>query len=60
MAALDAVRTTVACQDAKALRDTLSRVLPVRGAVVKRREVFLVGHTRVHLTDITGVLAERA
>src|SRR5712691_5106485 len=43
------VYTRCACQNAKALCTTLSRVLPVRGAVAKRREVFLVGQTRVHL-----------
>ncbi len=49
------VYTRYACQNAKALCETLSRVLPVRGAVVKRREVFLVGQTRVHLDEVEGL-----
>ena len=40
------------CADADALCDALSRALPVRGRVVKRRELFLVGRTRVHLDDV--------
>lgn len=46
------VYTRYACQNPKALSDALRRVLPVRGAVVKRREVFLVGRTRVHLDEV--------
>ena len=46
------VYTRYGCENAKALADTLSRVLPVRGVVTKRREVFLVGSTRVHLDDV--------
>lgn len=42
----------VACRDARELVSALSRVLPVRGTVVKRREVFLVGRTRVHLDQV--------
>jgi len=38
--------------DADALCDALSRALPVRGRVVKRRELFLVGRTRVHLDEV--------
>ncbi len=44
-----------ACQNARALVETLGRVLPVRGVVVKRREVFLVGRTRVHLDQVEGL-----
>ena len=40
------------CADAKALCAALSQVLPVRGRVVKRRELFLVGRTRVHLDEV--------
>jgi predicted adenylyl cyclase CyaB len=42
----------VACPDARALADTLAAVLPIRGKVVKRREVLLVGRTRVHLDQV--------
>jgi predicted adenylyl cyclase CyaB len=38
--------------DARALCHALSQVLPVRGRVVKRRELFLVGRTRVHLDQV--------
>jgi adenylate cyclase class IV/ribosomal protein S18 acetylase RimI-like enzyme len=33
----------------------LGRVLPVRGTVVKEREVFLIGRTRVHLDRVEGL-----
>jgi predicted adenylyl cyclase CyaB len=49
------VYTRCACQNAKALADTLSRVLPIRGIVAKRREVFLVSRTRVHLDEVDGL-----
>jgi adenylate cyclase class IV len=39
----------VECHDATALSEALARALPVRGVVVKRREVFLAGRTRIHL-----------
>jgi adenylate cyclase class IV len=42
----------VACPDARGLVDTLAAALPVRGHVVKRREVLLVGRTRVHLDEV--------
>jgi predicted adenylyl cyclase CyaB len=42
----------VECHDAAALCDAMARVLPVRGVVVKRREVFLVGRTRIHLDRV--------
>ena len=48
----ESVYTRVACQDARTLAQALSRVLPVRGVVVKRREVFWVGRTRVHLDRV--------
>jgi adenylate cyclase class IV len=44
-----------ACPNARTLCETLSRVLPVRGIVAKRREVVLVGRTRVHLDDVEGL-----
>ena len=44
--------TRVECDDAAALCDAMARVLPVRGVVVKRREVFLVGRTRIHLDRV--------
>ena len=48
----ESVYTRVVCQDAPALVGALSRVLVVRGDVTKRREVFLVGRTRVHLDQV--------
>jgi adenylate cyclase class IV len=48
----ESVYTRVPCQDAPALVGALSSVLVVRGVVVKRREVFLVGRTRVHLDQV--------
>lgn len=44
--------TRVACPDAEALGRALGRVLPGRGTVVKRREVLLVGRTRIHLDQV--------
>jgi predicted adenylyl cyclase CyaB len=44
--------TVVSCADANALCAVLSRLLAVRGRVVKRRELFLVGRTRVHLDEV--------
>jgi len=41
-----------ACPDARALVRTLTAVLHTRGTVVKRREVVLVGRTRVHLDEV--------
>jgi adenylate cyclase class IV len=41
-----------ACPNARALAHTLGAVLPARGTVVKRREVVLVGRTRVHLDEV--------
>ena len=41
--------TVVPIDDARALCEALGRALAVRGRVVKRRELFLVGRTRVHL-----------
>lgn len=51
----ESVYTRCACQNAHVLAETLSGVLPVRGAVTKRREVFLVGRTRIHLDEVEGL-----
>jgi predicted adenylyl cyclase CyaB len=45
----------VPCKSAHDLTRALDKVLPVRGKVSKRREVFLIGRTRVHL-DIVETL----
>ncbi|MCH9651980.1 MAG: class IV adenylate cyclase [Deltaproteobacteria bacterium] len=45
----------VACADPAAVERTLSLALGVRGVVEKRREVFLVGQTRVHLDEVVGL-----
>jgi adenylate cyclase class IV len=47
--------TRVGCRDARALAEALARVLPVRGVVVKRRELFLVGRTRIHLDRVENL-----
>ena len=44
----ESVYVRLRCENAKALSATLGRALPIRGTVAKRREVFLVGPTRVH------------
>ena len=41
-----------ACADAHALCDALACALAVRGRVVKRRELYMVGRTRVHLDEV--------
>ena len=43
------------CANARALTLTLGRVLPSRGSVVKQREVFLIGRTRVHLDHVESL-----
>ncbi len=40
------------CADARAATGALAAVLPVRGVIRKRREVFLMGRTRIHLDDV--------
>jgi len=40
------------CDSAATLLEALVAVLPVRGTVKKRREVFWVGRTRVHLDQV--------
>ena len=44
--------TRIECREAAALIHALKRVLALRGVVVKRREVFLVGRTRIHLDQV--------
>jgi adenylate cyclase class IV len=43
------------CENAQALSETLGKVLPVRGIVLKMREVFLVGRTRIHLDRVQNL-----
>ena len=40
------------CPDAREMEAVLTRALGVRGVVEKRRELFMVGRTRVHLDDV--------
>jgi predicted adenylyl cyclase CyaB len=47
--------TRVACADADRLVRALAAALPIRGVVTKRREVFLIGRTRVHLDDVDSL-----
>jgi adenylate cyclase class IV len=47
--------TRVSCQNAKMLSQALRSVLPVRGVVVKRREVIVVGRTRIHLDEVSNL-----
>jgi adenylate cyclase class IV len=49
------VYTRYPCNDARALCDTLSRVLPVHGVVRKEREVAIIGQTRVHFDTVEGL-----
>jgi adenylate cyclase class IV len=51
----ESVYTRYACGDAMKLSATLALALTVRGAVVKRRELFLIGRTRVHLDEVEGL-----
>jgi adenylate cyclase class IV len=44
--------TRAECRDAAALCEALARVLPVRGVVTKRRELFTAGRTRIHLDRV--------
>src|SRR5882724_7475804 len=44
-----------ACLDAATLEGVLSRALGVRGVVAKRRELFMIGRTRIHLDDVRGL-----
>jgi adenylate cyclase class IV len=49
------IYTRSACPSGRVLADILSRVLPLRGVVIKTREVFLVGRTRVHLDRVVNL-----
>src|ERR1700730_4675392 len=57
----DAVGPTVSnylrapSSDPSSLRDVLGRALGVRATVTKRREVFLIGQTRIHLDEVEGL-----
>lgn len=42
-------------QDPAALRDTLGRALSVIGRVRKRRRLYRVGQTRIHLDEVEGL-----
>jgi predicted adenylyl cyclase CyaB len=39
----------------KSLYEALNGALGIRGVVKKRREVFLVGHTRIHLDEVEAL-----
>ena len=41
--------------DPDALRETLGRALGLRGRVVKQRELWLAGQTRIHLDRVEGL-----
>ncbi len=43
------------CADPLALKATLAAALGVRGVVKKRRLLFLVGQTRIHLDQVEGL-----
>ncbi len=51
----ESVYTRFPCQRAKCLAEILGEALLVRGTIVKRREVFLVGRTRIHLDEVEGL-----
>jgi predicted adenylyl cyclase CyaB len=40
------------CPDAREMEAVLARALGVRGVVDKRRELFMIGRTRVHLDEV--------
>ena len=44
-----------ACPEPKAVSAVLGQALGVRGVVEKRREVFIIGRTRIHLDDVRGL-----
>jgi predicted adenylyl cyclase CyaB len=43
------------CADATEMEAVLARALGVRGMVEKRRELFMLGRTRVHLDEVHGL-----
>jgi len=44
-----------ACPDARGMEAVVARALGVRGVVEKRRELFMIGRTRVHLDEVRGL-----
>jgi len=48
----ESVYSIVRCDRATDLVHALSQALPVRGRVVKRRELFMAGRTRIHLDEV--------
>ena len=51
----ESVYSKATCPDARGLAEVLGSVLAVRGVVAKRRELFLVGRTRVHLDEVADL-----
>ena len=47
--------STSSCPDATGMETVLARALGVRGVVEKRRELFMIGGTRVHLDEVRGL-----
>ncbi|HET7340940.1 MAG TPA: class IV adenylate cyclase [Methylomirabilota bacterium] len=47
--------TRAGCAEPAALAGLLGAALGVRGVVRKRRELFLLGRTRIHLDDVAGL-----
>lgn len=47
--------STSPCPDAAGMECVLARALGVRGVVEKRRELFMIGRTRVHLDEVRGL-----
>jgi predicted adenylyl cyclase CyaB len=45
----------IPCSDPASLSELLGRALGVRGVVEKKRELFMVGRTRVHLDEVQGL-----
>lgn len=45
----------VACENPKRLSKALAKVLGVRGVVRKRRQVTLIGRTRIHLDEVENL-----
>jgi len=45
----------VPTDDAAALVEILAKLAPIRGRVVKSRELFLIGRTRVHLDEVDSL-----
>ena len=43
------------CPDARAFEAVLTRAFGVRGVVETRRELFMIGRTRVHLDEVRGL-----